>query len=382
MQLAFAGLLGSALGVATAQAADSPLRDGTIGYVLTAKNVAIWQSPDGKVECPEGLNDGPREQFKTLYPEKSGVHYKFVETQLEREGQIWNPTTAPEPKLHFKEAQGTTAIGLNLDGKTGPHDFTSPDGEQGIDNQMYRVLGCTGNYRGPDGSYRHFIQDYMRKFNYNRWLMELTHVDDLANDDDVDVTLYRGKDPLMVDALGGFITGSTQRVDFRWGKSFIYHLKGQIKNGVLTTAPADVTFPESQARGVPYLSVHGWRVKLNLKPESAEGLMAGYTDIERYYNSLGQNWSTHHRSYGAEPMTSEYRAMRKNADAYPDPKTGQNTAISMAWEIKFVQAFILHEKQDEQTITRVQGGSAKAATAGRWPAARSSDETREEGKDE
>lgn len=371
MKPAVAGLLGCALGVATAQAADSPLRapdsplrDHTIGFVLTTKAVAIWQSPDGKVECPEGLNDGPREQFKTLYPAESGVHYKFLETQLEREGQIWNPTTEPEPKLHFKEAQGTTAIGMNLDGKIGPHDFSSPDGEQGIDNQMYRVLGCTGNYRGPDGSYRHFIEDYMRKFNYNRFLVELTNVDDLTHDDDVDVTLYRGKDPLMVNARGEFATESTQRIDFRWGKSFIYHLKGKIQDGVLTTEPSDVTFPESQARGVPYLSVRAWRVKLKLTPESAEGLMAGYTDIERYYNSLGQNWSTHHRSYGAEPMTSEYRSMIKNADGYPDPKTGQNTAISMAWEIKLAQAFILHEERGEQAISSTQDAGAKTDVAG------------------
>ena len=46
MKRACAGLLGSALCVATAQAADSPLRGHTIGYVLTNKNVAIWQSPD------------------------------------------------------------------------------------------------------------------------------------------------------------------------------------------------------------------------------------------------------------------------------------------------------------------------------------------------
>lgn len=361
---AFAGLLGCVLGVGSAQAADGPLRAGTIGYVLTAKNVAIWQSPDGKVECPQGLNDGPREQFKTLYPPDAGVRYKFAETQLEREGQIWNPTTEPEPKLHFKEAQGTTAIGLNLDGKIGPADFTSPEGEQGIDNQMYRVLGCVDNYRGPDGSYRHFIQDYMRKFNYNRWLFELTNVDDLTQDDEVVVTLYRGKDPLMVDTLGAYTPGSTHRIDFRWGKSFIYRLKGKIKDGVLTTEPADITFPESQARGVPYLSVRDWRVKLKLTPESAEGLMAGYTDIERYYNSLGQNWSTHHRSYGAEPMTSEYRAMRKNADAHPDPSTGENTAISMAWEVKFVQAFILHEERGEQAISSVQGAGAQTESAG------------------
>jgi len=352
LEWAGASLLGGALCIATAQAADGPLRGHTIGYVLTAKNVAIWQSPDGKVECPEGMNDGPREQFKTLYPEKPGVHYTIVDTQLEREGQIWNPTADPESdRLHFKEAQGTTAIGLNLDGKVGPNDFTSPDGEQGIDNQMYRVLGCVSNYRGPDGSYRHFIEDYMRKFNYNRFLVELSNVDDLTNDDSVDVTLYKGKDPLMVDAQGGFSSGGTQHVDYRWGKSFIYHLHGSIKGGVLTTDPADVTFPESQARGVPYLWVRAWRLKIKVKPDGAQGLMAGYTDIERYYNSLGQNWSTHHRSYGAEPMASEYRAMMKNADGYPDPATGKNTAISMAWEVKFAQAFIQHD-EPEQPATK------------------------------
>ncbi len=203
---------------------------------------------------------------------------------------------------------------------------------------MYRVLGCVDNYRGPDGSYRHFIQDYMRKFNYNRFLVELTNVDDLTNDDDVAVTLYRGKDPLMVDTLGAYTPGSTQRIDFRWGKSFIYQLRGKIKDGVLTTEPSDVTVPR----------VTGPRCALSVGACLAREAQAdagkcprpdgGYTDIERYYNSLGQNWSTHHRSYGAEPMTSEYRAMRKNADAYPDPQTGENTAISMAWEIKFTQA--------------------------------------------
>jgi len=355
-----AGLTAAAFGATVAwadDAATSPIKNRSIGYVLTNKAYAVWQSPDGKVECPTGLNDGPREQFKTLYPE-NGTHYKFVETQLEREGQVWLPTTTPEPKLPFKEAQGTTAIGLNLDGKVGAHDFTGPDGEKGIDNQLYRVIGCVGNYRGPDGSYRHFIEDYMQKFNYNRVLMEITNVDDLVNDPDVDVTMYRGKDALMVDATGAFTSGSTQRVDYRWGKEFIYHLKGHIKDGVLITDPADVTFPESQERGVPYNAVHAWRVKLKLTPEGAEGLMAGYMDIERFYNSLGQNWSTHHRSYGQESMPSEYRAMIRNADGYPDPKTGQNTAISTAWQIKFAQAFILHQQDGKKLIAGAGGAQA------------------------
>lgn len=358
-------LLVAAAGVvfcaASASAEEGVLRNRSIGYVLTNKNIATWQSVDGKTECPNGLNDGPREQFKTLYPD-DGTKRTFVETQLEREGQIWNPTTEPESsKLVFHEVAGNTAIGMNLDGKVGARDFTGPDGEKGIDNQIYRVVGCVANYRGPDGSYRHFIQEYLKTFNYNRFLIEVTEVDSLANDPEVIVTLYRGRDGLTLDATGAFTSGGTQRVDMRWGKEFIYKLNGKIVDGVLTTTPADITYPESQARGVPIQYVHDWRVRLTLTEDGAVGLMGGYINVDRFYNSLGQNWSTHHRSYGMEPMTSEYRALRKNADAYPD-KDGHNTAISGAWEVRFSQAFIMHPDGDGPLVSQKGDGGLARST--------------------
>ena len=56
----------------------------------------------------------------------------------------------------------------------------------------------------------------------------------------------------MVDAHGGFSVRQARSASiYRWGKRFIYHLHGKINDGILTTEPADVTFPESQARGVP-----------------------------------------------------------------------------------------------------------------------------------
>ena len=324
--------------VSGAAHADDLLKDRTIGYVLINKAFATWQSADGKTECPQGFNHGPREQFKELF---EGVTNKYAETQLQYEAEIHFPGTGPEPRVFFREAQGKTALGLNLDGKVGPNDFTGPDGEKGIDNQMYRVVGCTENYRGPDGSARHFIESYMQKFNYNRWLFELTNVDSLADDDDVTVTIYRGLDGLTTDAAGNFTSGGTQRVDLNRGKEFIYSMPGKIRDGVLTTAPADITFPESQQRGFPYQSVHAWQARLKLSPEGASGLMAGYLDVERWYHNLPQQWSTHHRSYGAEPLPSQYRAMVRLADGYPDA-SGKNTAISTAWEVRFAQALIMH----------------------------------------
>ena len=336
-----AGALLAMLAASGVNAADAVLKDHKIGYVMVNKNVAVYQTPDGKAECPHGMNDGPREQFVRLYPD-DGTKRTVLEAQLEREGEVWHPSTTLEPKLPFYEPQGNIGIGLNLDGKVGPNDLTSPDGEKGIDNQMYRAVGCVASYRGPDGSYRHFVESYMQKFDYNRTLIELTDVDNLENADNVTVTVYRGLDPLLADATGDFIAGGTNRADHRWGKEFIKKTHGRIVNGVLTTDPIDVYLPESLERGAPKQFVHAWRVRLKLTPETATGLMGGYVDVERMYNLLAQNWATHFRSYGQESLPSEYREFRKLADGYPDPKTGENTAISTGWEVKFNQVFIIH----------------------------------------
>ena len=47
----------------------------------------------------------------------------------------------------MQEVTGKIAEGFDLDGnpKTG---FTSPRGEKGIDNNLYRVMGCNMSYRG------------------------------------------------------------------------------------------------------------------------------------------------------------------------------------------------------------------------------------------
>jgi hypothetical protein len=46
--------------------------------------------------------------------------------------------------------------------------------------------------------------------------------------------------------------------------------------------------------------------------------------------------------------------MRKLADAYPDPATGRNTAISAAVEMKFVQAYILHNATAQSKTVAAQ----------------------------
>ena len=344
-----AGWMIAALGLGATWAQISLAADGTapaggtIAYAMYSIHWATYHTKDKKTECPDGFNDGPREQYRALFPE-DGQKRTLLDTQLRREVDVWFATAAPD-KFSFHYAAGGTAVGMNLDGKIGSNDFTSPDGEKGIDNQLYRVLGCINGFE--DGGNNDYFDDlYFPKYQYDRIVIQISGIDSLVNSPQVEVTIARGLDPLLTDATGKqFIAGGTQRIDFRAGASFIRHLHGKITDGVLTTEPEDIAYPWSSF-GVPtYEYMRAGRFALKLTPKSASGMLGGYTDIETFYVQTIKNHSTHDSSYGQLSQPSLYKALHEVADGYPDPKTGANTAASSALLTKFVQVFILPQAQ-------------------------------------
>ena len=354
------GLLAIAAGLAGAQAhAADALQNRTIGFVITDATWAVYQSPDGKEECPQGTNqEGPREAFKSLFNNQGSVE----QTELVRESAVWFPKER-EDQVPFREATGTKAVGLNLDGKQGPKDFVSPDGLKGVDNQLFRAIGCLDFFRGPTGVLYIFSTKYLRQFDFDRALVELTNVDDLKNDPDVDVAFYRGLDRLMTDASGEkVVPGGSQRIDARFGKKFIAHTKGKIVDGVLTTDPIDVYWPWAIfPRDTASYLFKGARLQVKLTPEGAEGVLGGYADVDNWYESLISSYSTHHLGYGRVSAPGLYRALHRNADAYPDA-SGANTAISFAITVKYAQAYLQHPAAEAQVSSL-----AREAGEGRGP---------------
>ena len=313
---------------------------GKIAYALVSLHWATFQTEDGKSECPEGFNDGPREQFKQLFPDDGSVR-TLAQTQLLREIEGWFPTPAAEPFV-FHEATGAIALGLDLDAKRTDRDFTTPDGRSGVDNQLYRALGCIKSYRGPQGPNDFFDNEEIVKEQYNRIVIEISGVDSLENSAHVTVTVFRGLDPLLTDAKGDeIIPGGTQRADLRWGARFVHRLTGRIENGILTTEPADLAFPWATFYLPADEYMRAARFSLKLSNTGAEGLIGGYVDLESWYLQTMKSESTHHQSYGQLSPPSLYKAFRRVADAYPDPETGMNTAMSSALRAKFVQVFVL-----------------------------------------
>jgi hypothetical protein len=210
---------------------------------------------------------------------------------------------------------------------------------------LFRAIGCTRLFRFPDGSFAHFSEMWVRDLNVNRILVELTGVDSLVNDNDVTVTMYRGKDNLIMDAGSvNVVAGGSNRIDDRFSKRFVRRLKGKIENGVLITEPSDMSWAWSPWYSLPgYYDFKQARFRVTLAPngQTAEGLVAGYADIDSFYKQFIRGWSTHHSSYGGLSQPSLHRELQRLADGVPGPD-GANTALSFSLQVRFTQIFIQH----------------------------------------
>ena len=350
----FAALGGAGLAIGAEEHAAAPRQANwappgrTVAYAVTERLEAIYQSKDKdgkelKTECPNGTNDsGTREQFAARFTPTETKKFTFAESGIANEAEIWFPNTTPDI-FPFNEVGGKIGYGINLDGKDKPTDFTSPDGKStGIDNQFYRAAGCILSYR-EGSSQRLFYEEYLEGKQFNRTIVELTDVDNLDNDDDVTVTTYRGLDPLVKDAKGDFQADTTQRVDAVFGQDFIHKSKAKIVNGVLiTTQPADFVWPNENHTDASTELMHAARFELHLNPENMEGLIGGYLDVESGYRAAIKRYGSHQISYGKIAARSLYKALRRLADGYPDPATGENTAISTALEVRGVRVYLVH----------------------------------------
>jgi hypothetical protein len=146
----------------------------------------------------------------------------------------------------------------------------------------------------------------------------------------------------------------------KWGDRYVTKLKGKIVDGVLTTAPADVTFPWATF-GVPTdREMRDLRMQVKLISTGGTGLIAGYTDLENWYRQTLRSSSTHHQAYGQVSLPSVYRALRKAADGHPDPKTGENTALSSALEVTLTQVHIIHP---DRPVAQADGATKTAEAA-------------------
>ncbi|MCK9504087.1 MAG: hypothetical protein M0Q95_07880 [Porticoccaceae bacterium] len=329
-----------------------PTDDSRIGLVLGYWNIALYQTVDGKEECPEGFHHTQGDNFRAQFPTQEArdemlkKYAYYTHRGPQGENVFYHPTVIKDP-LPLREIQGKTALGLNLDGKVGESSFTSPDGEEGIDNQLYRVVGCIPGWR-EGGMAVGVLNREVRASHKPRVLIEITGVDDEKNDDNVTVMLYRGLDPVEGGPDGKLIPFRSQRVDTVEGKRFIHQLQGRIVDGVLHTEPEDIRLPDYEQVGMPGETlIRDARFRLALSPTGAEGLLGGYTDVERWYLMFAKTWGAHFIADvigWSGPAT--YEGLKRLADGHPDD-SGRFTTISSAYKVGFARTFIIHSQEQQ-----------------------------------
>lgn len=254
-----------------------------------------------------------------------------------------NPFTAPDPGM--QQVTGRIAEGFNLDGNVRTGGFTSPSGERGIDNAFYRAWGCIMSYRGmPYHAYlSQRANDKMLDGLYTM-VIRLSGSGDPMNDDNVTFEVGYSPDHVVKDAAGNLI----RDVSFRLARSQQYtRLKARIRDGVLETAQADLRLPafswgETNRGEVLFQKA---RVRLVLDRDGGlQGLLGGYRDWREEYArdtfNVPSGGATR-ETYYHQNQIAMYYALKRNADALPDPRTGRNTAISAAFRFTARPAFVV-----------------------------------------
>jgi hypothetical protein len=272
-----------------------------------------------------------------------------------------NPFAAEDPG----EPEVTSRIGegFNLDGKIKPGDFVSPDGEEGIDNELYRAWGCDSPWRGPDGNGTLVLRsnDKMLEGLFTI-VIRISGNKDPMNDDDATLEIGYSPDQIMKDARGNVGVDYSYRIL----KSDQYtKLKARVKDGVVETEQADIHMPEIAWFYNQLRDAFLRQGKIRVTPNSdgtAAGLVGGYRDFRDVYT---QNVFTQAGGVQGvrehEDHVALYYALRRHADGMLNPKTGRYDGISSAYRLKLVSAFVVDPDKPMDIPSRESEAGRKKA---------------------
>ena len=411
---------GLALCGASLAHAEQPtfIQNGKAGFVVTEIQYALAEDADKNGACPDGMTEGiQRNGGDPLYgafganaagagqrpagaatnstsssasgaqrPEAapSGAQRptaasgdeaerQFLRTIMDpsRPNACMNPEKfGPDPKYRTVKVENIKAFGIDMDGydsrqkgKPAPGtcahaDLLGMNGERGIDNQFYRLVGCDKAYQSTGPANTWTIEMLTGAWGV---LVTLAGVDDINNDDNVEVTFAANADPIELSPNREPLENATYAMD--QDPRFRAKTRGRIKNGVLTTDPVDIRIHKITNSIYLERILKDARAQMTLGKDGVlEGYLAGYTPIEDLYNfefafrngkngkgepadrrlimgsAIGRSATLTYTCNGV------YYALQELADGNPDPQTGKCTSISTQYRIKAIPAFVVDTK--------------------------------------
>ena len=364
-----------AVGEASGGTLPRPPADGVMGFVVSSFAPAVVP---GREACPNGTVPRLRDAWLETLPadERARLRLKENIQEFERGWQSYafgpngtNICSQPQMFDHpvIRTVQSPHALGLNLDegaakGSTcAQEQFTSPTGEKGIDNQEYRAMGCTLEWRGVDGTGGDITRGSKQFHTSGEWtqVLLLRGVDSLQNDSDVEVIYANTADRPNVDTNGNFLSGVSFTVN-NTAPRYRNVLRGRIANGVLTTRPQDVVLAETWGQGGAR-DIRGVRTKMDFRQSrlqlafqsdgSLRGLLGGYRPIFDVYQPMALGGAGTALVAGID-CAAYHATLQKLADGIRDPKTGKCNGVSSAMRMSAVPAYINDVPSGQRTAAR------------------------------
>jgi hypothetical protein len=311
------------------------------------------------ISVPPGLDDVRAPVLTRFWIWNRALAYRGYKKEIETYVNPWATDDPGQPQVVSRIGDG-----FNLDGKIKPADFVSPDGEKGIDNNLYRAWGCDAPWRGNGNATLDLrANDKMQEGLYTM-VIRVSGNQDPMNDSDATVEIGYSPDKIVKDARGGIATDYSYRIL----KAAQYtKLKATIKNGVVETEQAphlhtpriawfyDQTGDTNFAKG---------KIRLKLASDglSGTGLIGGYRNWRELYTENtfaqdgGQQGIREH-----EDHVSLYYALRRNADGMYNEKTGKFDGISSVYRIKMASAYVVDPDKPMDIPKLVREEERKAA---------------------
>jgi predicted lipoprotein with Yx(FWY)xxD motif len=314
----------------------------------------------GPEDCPQGLNPSSVEFYRRDFT-RMGKPKEEVDRLLDgfpgpgfgpwspvaiirgdgKTNVYANPESAPDPGNFTIE--GKYAWGFNLDGR-GKTDKSFEDPvthEAGIDNELFRTVGCIRSYRPSQPGARSVYSEYVWDVLRDRMPAWLITVDREGNEGSV--TFDRALQTAPRDA-----TGEHPRINMTFevdpSSRAHYVVKGKFDGDTFT---ANELVPQINFMGDDFglasdLSLRGARMKFTMNADgSLKGLVGGYQRwIHVYFAVASRGFSNEY--VHSQDAPSVYYALKRGADANPDPKTGENRDISAAYMIEALPAKVIH----------------------------------------
>jgi len=291
------------------------------------------------IVAPPGIEQARLPTYVRFYVWGRAASYrgfrKGIETYI-------NPFAAHDPGQ--PQVVSRISDGFDLDGNQKTGGFVSPDGERGIDNALYRAWGCDAPFRNPATGTLDLRENTQMQEGLYTVVIRISGNKDPMNDDNATVEIGYSPDKIVRDARANVASDYSYRIV----KSEQYtKLKAKIVNGVVETEQVDRLhtprigwFPDQMGDA----DFHKGKLSLKIDADgrNASGFVGGYRN---WLDLLSENTFA---QTGAEQGIRDhedavglYYALKRNADGMPDPKTGKNTGISMAYRIKAVPAHVI-----------------------------------------